>query len=218
MLRFVAPAGILSTVFPAGSKEGAMKTSIILLILCLTPVSSSQTSTPKTMLLFKGGPAYYVYTTPDGIGGGPSGSTWKFGPSIGIGLQLPRSESFSLVLMFDYSTYSYDPHPGVVVTGRPRAQAYDVSISAMKVSGNAYAFAGLGLSHAHRDDVNYIFVGSQITPGEISGGNETMPFINLGIGMQFAISDMFKWFVQGNARFRAYSTFGPEAGVSYTLP
>jgi hypothetical protein len=170
------------------------------------------------MLLFKGGPAYYVYTTPGGIGGGPSGSTWNFGPSIGIGLQFPRSESFSLVLMFDYSTYSYDPNPDIVVTGRPRAQVYDLSISAMKVSGNAYAFAGLGLSHAHRDNVNYISVGSYIFPGEVSGGNETMPFINLGIGMQFAISDMLMCFVQGNARFRSYSTFAPEAGISYTLP
>jgi hypothetical protein len=116
--------------------------------------------------------------------------------------------------MFDYSTYSYDPNPDIVVIGKPRAQVYDLSISAMKASGNAYAFAGVGLSHAHRDDVNF---DSLVYPGLIHGGNETMPFVNLGIGMQFVVSDILACFIQGNARLRSYSTFSPEAGVSYTL-
>ena len=184
----------------------------ILLIMFLAVVSQTRAEDHLHALIAKGGPSYFVSTQLGGVGGGPSSSSWRIGPTFALGLQFPRSEELSLVLMFQHSWHSFAPAERTTVEGSPQARVTEVTFSA-KYGRDLYFLGGLGYSSQHRDDANFVtYLGNT---GTASGGDQTMFLLLIGMGGRFRISSNLAAIVEGTCRFRTYSSLALETGIAW---
>ena len=191
-----------------------MKSLFIALLLIAMAEAHCQSPTEKTQIMCLVGPSVYLNTAIDGVGGGSSGAEWNAGPTLGLGIQIVRSKSVILVIDGAYSAYTFKPPPGTTAVGNVRARVYDISVNA-KTGGNVYVQGGLGLAYSVRDDGNYAESGG--IAGSFSGAEGPSYILRISLGGQFPITEKLSMFVQGDFRFRAYSTLAVETGVLFPI-
>ena len=190
-----------------------MMRTVLFCVVALTIVSQCSAGGGLHALFAKGGPSYFFGTQLGSVGGSPGSSSWHIGPSIGLGVQFPRSEDLSLVLMFQHSWHSFKPAERTTVEGSPKAKATEVTFYAKYGGGEVYLLGGLGYSFQHRDDAN--FVTSLGYAGTVNGGEQTMFILLVGLGGTFRVSPSFAVIVEGTFRFRTYSSLALEIGIEW---
>ena len=184
----------------------------IVWLIVLATFSQCRAEDHLHALIAKGGPSYFVSTQLGGVGGGPSSSSWRIGPTFALGIQFPRSEDLSLVLMFQHSWHSFAAAERTTVGGSPHARVTEITFSA-KYGRDFYFLGGLGYSSQHRDDAN--FITSLGYAGTVNGGDQTMFLLLIGMGGMFRISPNFVIILEGTFRFRTYSSLALETGIAW---
>jgi hypothetical protein len=164
-------------------------------------------------VVFKGGLSYFVGTPLGGIGGSPSSTAYKIGQSFGVGVQFPRSEELSLLLMFHYSMHAEKPAQGTSILGNPKATIVDVTFSAKYGSGIPYFLGGIGYSVTKRDDATRVLQNGYSYVS--SGDHQTMFILHAGFGAKHPVAANLSAFVEGTFRFRRYSSLAIEIGLAW---
>ena len=196
-----------------------MKQSVKALYGCLIILSVHSSSAQGLRLCGHFGFSSYGAVALGGLGtGGGSDQEWKRGWIVGIGVQVPQSEHFSLNGLLEFSSHEFQSTSGSPIpVNDPRNSILELSwIGKFRISivdpVALSLFPGISVYYQHKDERVYS------NPGIHSQEESRFGVAGvIGAGLSLRCSEKVDVYVDGSWRMRAYVTPVVVLGIAYDI-